>query len=112
MSAALVDMFGIGDAELVAFVGGGGKSTLTLRLAEELIAAGQRVVVTTTTMMGADQVPSWATVGHNARQVANAVERGEPAFLAQSIVPPKVIGVPPEMVDVVFAANDVTVLVE
>jgi probable selenium-dependent hydroxylase accessory protein YqeC len=112
MSAALVERFGIEDAELVAFVGGGGKSTLTLRLAQELIAEGRRIVVTTTTKMGVDQVPSWATVAHRADQAANAIDRGEHVFLAESIAPPKVLGVPPGMADAVFAANHVTVLVE
>ncbi len=37
------------DPALVSFIGAGGKTTLLLRLAEELSAAGHKVIVTTTT---------------------------------------------------------------
>ncbi len=42
--------------EVVAFVGGGGKTTAMFRLAEELVARGQRVVTTTTTRIFAAQI--------------------------------------------------------
>lgn len=56
MSGSLARVLGIGDRELVAFSGAGGKSTVMLRLGEELARAGKRVLVTTTTKMGRDQL--------------------------------------------------------
>jgi probable selenium-dependent hydroxylase accessory protein YqeC len=46
---ALRDALGVGDREIVAFVGAGGKTTALFRLARELRAGGATVVVTTTT---------------------------------------------------------------
>jgi molybdenum cofactor cytidylyltransferase len=43
------------DGDIVAFVGGGGKTTAMFRLASELAAEGQRVITTTTTRLGASQ---------------------------------------------------------
>jgi len=42
--------------EVVAFVGGGGKTTAMFRLADELVAQGWRVVTTTTTRIFAAQI--------------------------------------------------------
>ena len=47
---------GLGTGEVVAFVGGGGKTTAMFRLAQELAAEGQPVITTTTTRLGAAQV--------------------------------------------------------
>lgn len=41
---------------VVAFVGGGGKSSALFRLAEELVAAGKRVITTTTTHIAIEQL--------------------------------------------------------
>jgi len=46
----------LGTGEVVAFVGGGGKTTAMFRLAQELAAEGQGVITTTTTRLGASQV--------------------------------------------------------
>lgn len=45
----LRDALGIGDREVVAFVGAGGKTSAMFRLARELRSAGAGVVITTTT---------------------------------------------------------------
>ncbi len=48
----LAEAFGVassGHGEVVAFVGGGGKTTAMFRLAAELVSFGERVLVTTTT---------------------------------------------------------------
>ena len=42
--------------EMVAFVGGGGKTTAMFRLADELVGQGKRVVTTTTTRIFASQI--------------------------------------------------------
>jgi molybdenum cofactor cytidylyltransferase len=42
--------------EVIAFVGGGGKTTAMFRLANELVAQGQRVITTTTTRIFAAQI--------------------------------------------------------
>lgn len=42
--------------EVVAFVGGGGKTTAMFRLAAELVRSGQRVITTTTTRIFAAQI--------------------------------------------------------
>jgi len=44
------------DPAVVAFVGGGGKSSALFRLAGEVVQAGQRVVTTTTTRIFASQI--------------------------------------------------------
>ncbi|GAB4528145.1 MAG: molybdenum cofactor cytidylyltransferase [Anaerolineae bacterium] len=46
----------IRDGEVVAFVGGGGKTSAMFRLAGELVAGGRRVVTTTTTRIFAAQI--------------------------------------------------------
>ena len=46
----------IQSGEVVAFVGGGGKTTAMFRLADELVARRQRVVTTTTTRIFAAQI--------------------------------------------------------
>ena len=46
----------IGDGEIVAFVGGGGKTTAMFRLAEEIVGSGGRVITTTTTRIFAAQI--------------------------------------------------------
>lgn len=112
MTGGLVETLGIGDRDLVAFVGGGGKSRLALGAGRELADTGHRVTVTTTTKMGTDQLPAWATVCRDAAGVTATLDAGSPAFLLGSIAGSKVIGVAPAVVDAVFASTDATVLVE
>lgn len=52
----LTRTFGIRDQEVVAFVGGGGKTTALFHLADELVTQGKRVVTTTTTRIFASQI--------------------------------------------------------
>jgi probable selenium-dependent hydroxylase accessory protein YqeC len=108
---SLVEHLGIG-RDLVAFVGGGGKSTLTLAIGRELADAGRPVVVTTTTKMGADQIPQWATVCRDADEVAAALQARSPVFLLRSIEGPKVIGADPGLVSRIFTHHDVTIVAE
>lgn len=46
------------DGEIVAFVGGGGKTTAMFRLADEIVEAGGRVITTTTTPLSLVQAQS------------------------------------------------------
>ena len=55
-SMQLRDALAVGDRDVVAFVGAGGKTTSLFRLAGELAAAGCRVVTTTTTRIFAEQM--------------------------------------------------------
>lgn len=52
----LTDAFQITPGEVVALVGGGGKSTTMFRLGKELAQAGRRVLLTTTTHLAANEV--------------------------------------------------------
>jgi molybdenum cofactor cytidylyltransferase len=52
----LMRAFRLGDREMAAFVGAGGKTTAMFRLAQELAARGKRIVTTTTTRIFAAQV--------------------------------------------------------
>jgi probable selenium-dependent hydroxylase accessory protein YqeC len=103
----LTEELGLSARELVAFVGAGGKSTLVLRLGEELTAAGARVALTTTTKMGTDQIPGWATLVSSPDSFWEGT-----AFLVGAIQEDKVIGVAPEMVDRLIEKDIDYVLVE
>ncbi len=52
----LIHALRLTDGELVAFVGGGGKTTSMFRLAEEIVENGGRVITTTTTRIFAAQI--------------------------------------------------------
>lgn len=63
----LMDALGIGERELVALVGSGGKTSLLFALATELTAAGRGVVLTTTTRIATaevERVPTVYLTGH------------------------------------------------
>jgi len=52
----LTDAFGVARDEVVAFVGGGGKTTAMFRLAGEMVEKGGRAITTTTTHIFAAQI--------------------------------------------------------
>lgn len=52
----LLEALHLADIDLIAFVGGGGKTTAIFRLAQEIVAAGGRVITTTTTRIFAAQI--------------------------------------------------------
>lgn len=52
----LADGLGLGDDEVVALVGGGGKTTAMFRLAREIVAKGGHAITTTTTRIFAGQI--------------------------------------------------------
>lgn len=86
--------------EVVAFVGGGGKTTAMFRLADELVAQGKRVITTTTTHLltplpqkgGRGEAPHILIVGEE-------VEGG------------RVAGIPPTLVDELSTRKDVDAVI-
>jgi probable selenium-dependent hydroxylase accessory protein YqeC len=54
--ATLAAALGIARADVVALVGGGGKTTTMFRLAREIVERGERVVTTSTTHIFAEQI--------------------------------------------------------
>jgi molybdenum cofactor cytidylyltransferase len=98
---------------VAAFAGAGGKTTLILRLAAELRAAGRRVAVTCTTKMrDSEALPGSRIVlsgdaGTLAEGMADAFRAGEVPFLfAGEAGPGKRRGLPPETVDALAARAD------
>jgi molybdenum cofactor cytidylyltransferase len=54
--ATLAEALGVTTGDVVALVGGGGKTTVTFRLAREIVERGEPVLTTSTTHIFADQV--------------------------------------------------------
>lgn len=108
----------IGDREVVALVGAGGKTTAMFRLARELIAAGAKPVVTTTTRILAPKAAPYLEVvvgraPHLRRAVAAAVERGHVPVVGSAARGGKIVGVPPDLAADLARLRGVThVLVE
>jgi molybdenum cofactor cytidylyltransferase len=98
---SLTELLGLGESELVALVGGGGKSTLLFALGNELAAMGKRVILTTTTKMGRDQADSAATVCWSADVdcAEAALDQQSPVMLVTEGDDHKVTGPPPTAVD-------------
>ncbi len=105
---SLRTLLGLGDRELIALVGGGGKSTLMFALGNELAGAGNRVILTTTTKMGREQADSAPTVCWSADTecAVAALDQKSPVMLVTAGDSHKVTGPPPELVDRLFAAPD------
>lgn len=102
MSPSLANRLDLGDRELIAVVGAGGKTTTVKALGQDLAARGSRVVVTTTTKMARNQVGRDAICSSNPDEVARAVESRSPLFVACSLTDAKVSGPTPDQVDTLF----------
>lgn len=102
MTGPLGDAVGIGSRELVAFTGGGGKTTLLVQLGEEL-AGHQPVLLTTTTKLGLDQTED-AVVAWTPDEVEGAIAEspGRPVFVLSGRDGHKVRGLAPAQVDELF----------
>ena len=59
--------------QLIAVVGGGGKTSLIFRLCEEMVSAGKKVIVTTTTHMAYEPERPFAEEG-NAQQIQQNIK--------------------------------------
>lgn len=109
MSDPLAPRMGLGERELVAFTGAGGKSTLMLALAKELAETGQRVLVTTTTKMGRDQFAGIRILGE-AKKVTTALSSDNLVALVTGGDDRKVTGPRPGVVDELFRSAPVDYL--
>lgn len=107
--------------EVVAFTGGGGKSTAMFRLANEL-AATQRVLMTTSTRIFAAQIkrapahvtfdPDRQSVGDILPALADALHRFGQVLLIGAAEPEsgKAFGVPPAAIDALAASGHFDVI--
>ena len=103
MDEPLRTQLAVGDHELIAIVGAGGKSTILFTLGQELAEGNARVVLTTTTKMASDQVTDPACWSDDPVEIGRALEPGQPLFVALGTVPGKVTGPSPEAVDRLYA---------
>jgi molybdenum cofactor cytidylyltransferase len=108
--------------EVVAFVGGGGKTTAMFRLADELVTQGKRVITTTTTHLSIAQLPSSATkIGcGRARTLAPLARGGVNAdslearhilIVGDEVEAGKVVGVPPALIGELIALDVVDAVI-
>ena len=97
----------LGSRELIALVGGGGKSTMLFALGSELAQSGEHVILTTTTKMGRHQIGAVETVCWSADPgcLAAATRGGGPVMLVTGGDDHKVTGPPPETIDALFATS-------
>lgn len=117
----------LGNKDVVAFTGAGGKTSALLQLAGELVAQGKRVVVTTTTRLFAAQAqaPNAVTLYYDPAQelgIGQALEGHKLVFAVceREPRPPKsprlksddtkVSGIPPSVVDAIAAREDLDVV--
>ncbi|MCB0167535.1 MAG: putative selenium-dependent hydroxylase accessory protein YqeC [Anaerolineae bacterium] len=114
----------LGQSEVVALVGGGGKTTTLFRLAAEL-AATRRVLMTTSTRIFAAQIqqaPAYVTFDPNRQTLDdilpvlhNALDRHSQVLLIGQIDRPggKAFGIAPEVIDALVTTGQFdTILVE
>lgn len=96
--------------EVVALVGGGGKSSTLFRLAREVVQSGQRALITTTTRLAPAQVawaPAHIVVEADALPLAAigaTLDRHGYCLLVSKITEEKVMGLPAPLVDQLVAA--------
>ena len=106
MTFDLIDAFGLGPRDLVAFTGGGGKTSLLLELSRQLAGRGERVLITTTTKLGLDQTGGkevcWSIDWY---EIESALDRGRPVFVLSEADDHKVLGYDPETVGDLYAES-------
>lgn len=118
MKYTLSSAFGLRPSgELIAFVGGGGKTSLMFALAAAL--PGRRILTTTTRIFAAQMKLAndviFATEGTEnfEKEIERALDRWESCLVVGQVAGEKAVGVPPELPGVWLARPDVDfVLVE
>ncbi|MCC6474387.1 MAG: putative selenium-dependent hydroxylase accessory protein YqeC [Burkholderiales bacterium] len=97
---SLVSALGVEAGEVVAFVGGGGKTASMFRLAAELLAGGGRVLTTSTTRMAQEQTRLAPVHVSSTAELARAGASSAHVLLTGAPEPGtgKVFGIPPEQV--------------
>lgn len=95
----LAAALGVVAGDVVAFVGGGGKTTAMLRLADEIAAAGGRVVSTATTRLAAAEVRLAPAHVRTVAALPAALATSRHVLLTGALdaAPGKAPGVPPDV---------------
>jgi len=104
---------GVRPGDLVALVGGGGKTSLMIALGQSLVAAGQRVVLTTTTRIASHELalaPAACPAGDD-EALAAALAAVGCCLVTREVGPHKAAGVEPDMPQHWLARPDVDVVV-
>jgi probable selenium-dependent hydroxylase accessory protein YqeC len=106
----------ITEPALVSFIGAGGKTTLVLRLAEELSAAGHKVIVTTSTRIyPPDKLPLIlaSTFDQALAELQGKLNTQHPVVIGSEISPDgKLKGLEPDIVNRLFKELQIFTLVE
>lgn len=112
-ASGLPQALGITSGDLVALVGGGGKTSLMFALGRALAAAGRRVVLTTTTRIALYELESApATCAANDEPcLAAALATHHCCLLAQPAAAGKASGVAPGLPQQLLARPDVDIVV-
>ena len=90
---------------ITAVVGAGGKTTVVSRLGDAAVSQQRPVVVTTTTKMGSAQVAPWnpyygEDLALGEAHIVEQFKRGQMGSWFQSVAGHKVIGLDPELLDI------------
>lgn len=94
----------------IAVVGGGGKTSLIFRLAEELLGAGKQVIVTTTTHMAYEPERPFAKDGEEDLVRKNLMEQGYTMAAAWDGSSEKVSGLSEEKLEALFSMCEVLLI--
>jgi molybdenum cofactor cytidylyltransferase len=108
--------------DVIAFVGGGGKTTAMFRLADELVSQGQRVITTTTTRIFAAQIKlaphhlifplaREGQEGFLSRVLAELSGHPHLLVIGETNEEGKAFGVTPELVDELIAMDRVDAVI-
>ena len=114
----LIQSLQIQSKDVVAFTGGGGKTTTLFRLADEIAASGQRVVTTTTARLAIAQVEARdasplrydGSPDFIERVRATLAARKRVLIVGENVAEDKVAGVPPAFIDQLAALDAVDVV--
>jgi len=111
---SVIDALGIRSREHIAMVGAGGKTTLMLRLGDELRRSGRRAVASTTTKVRHREALQCETVllvgevGEWKEILKEALSREGPVFVGKNILDTgKVEGIPSSLADEIYGDSRV-----